>query len=151
MAKKRTRWVIYHGGPNDGQMMELPWSFSADDKLGVIVHGPDVHNEGGSFRMGPFQGVYRPSGMPVEDLDVVRLTWSHRQPKRRRLSQDERDLLSSELGRLGLRAEHKSAYETAGGRMLVAVTEGGLVLIMLDPEGGRAVVEFAPWGDWFAS
>ena len=57
MDNKRTRWVLFHGGPSDGVMAELPWSFSPDQNTGLKVHGPDVPDEDGSLRMGPREGV----------------------------------------------------------------------------------------------
>ena len=70
MSGHVSRWVECLGGPDDGEMAELP----ANDN-GQLTHWYTIRDEGYT------EGIYRPDGRAVESLPVVRMIWRHVLPR----------------------------------------------------------------------
>lgn len=76
---ERLRWVEFYGGPNDGDMEELPVYLVNDPgprAPGVLVQTPE--QTGPNTFIGHTEGWYRPRTWADEDLGVVRMHWDHR-------------------------------------------------------------------------
>jgi hypothetical protein len=80
MQQSRKTWVEFHGGPYDGTMAEM-----ADPFDGLVVYAPREELPDGRHRVGPARGRYVRGGKAVEDLDVIRMDWSHDVPEDLRL------------------------------------------------------------------
>jgi hypothetical protein len=65
------RWVEFYGGPDDGEMEEMPTWLYEGTGLPVFEHHIGWRRRDG----GPVVGRYRPAGLAAEGLPVVRLQW----------------------------------------------------------------------------